>query len=321
MYLVMCAHITFPASGGRAAFSIRRINYCRVERSWESLTNKAEIRLPRNVSDLQKDEIRTWIKRGDQVIIELGYNGQYNREFEGYVTEVGSDFPIVIQCEDEMYKLKQGTINVSMEDATLKSLLQRYVNGYEIVADDVKVGTILKENTTPALLLEELKEKGIYSYFQNGTLYSGITAPDPPRGEVSYQLETNIRPDTNNLVYQLAESILVQINASSKDAFGDPISVSVGDAGGEYKRMTFLGVESEAALRIWANKELNRLKVDGYKGSFETYGIPYVDHGYIAHIESYQYPDRNGSFYVKGVITTFGVDGYKRKVTLDRKAA
>jgi len=321
MYLTMCAHITFPARGGREEFSIRRINYGRVESSWEILTDTAELRLPRSVSAFDKQKVSEWIQRGDAVIVRWGYNGNLQEEFRGYVSEVGSDFPIVIKCEDEMYKLKQGTINVSVQNATLASVLKQYINGYTIVAADVKIGDWVKENTTRALMLEELKDEfGIYSFFKDGVLYSGITHPQPTT-TVNYQLETNVRPDSNNLVYQLAENMLVQINASAKDAYGDALNVSVGDSGGEYLRKTFYGSDlDEDALRVLANRELNRVKVDGYKGSIETYGIPYARHGDIAKISSYLYPERDGSYYIKSVTSTFSVDGIKRKLNLESRA-
>lgn len=318
----MTVNIEFPASNSRPGFNIRRVNYVRVKRSRETLTDTAEIRLPRNTSELIRQQLKNWLIRGDKVIIQLGYDGELFKEFEGYIATVSSDFPVVIHCEDEMMKLKQGVINVSTRQTNLASLLKLYIPEYKIEAPTIEIGAIRMEQTTRALLLESLKDRyGILSYFQNGVLISGLEFPTPPKGRVNYQLESNVRPDSNSLVYQLAENMLVQINAGSIDQLGNSLDVTVGDPDGELIRRTFFGISNQEALKAIANRILEQTKVDGYKGGFQTYGEPFVDHGYIATISSYKYPERDGSYYVKEVDTVFTVDGMKRTVIIDKVVA
>lgn len=47
------------------------------------------------------------VKRGDAVKVWLGYDDRNELAFAGYVKEVGFKTPVVLECEDEMFKLKQ----------------------------------------------------------------------------------------------------------------------------------------------------------------------------------------------------------------------
>lgn len=47
------------------------------------------------------------VQRGDAVKVWLGYNDDLQLAFMGYVRDVGFKTPVVITCENEMFKLKQ----------------------------------------------------------------------------------------------------------------------------------------------------------------------------------------------------------------------
>jgi hypothetical protein len=67
--------------------------------------------------------------RGDRVIIETGYDGNLKEVFRGYIVRVGLDTPLVIDCEDQMFGLKQmrfsynsGTGKIALSDLIKKML-------------------------------------------------------------------------------------------------------------------------------------------------------------------------------------------------------
>ena len=102
-----------------------------VERSWQTLTNTAKITLPRKIGRLQGD-ITKLIKAGDRVTIKTGYDITLTTEFVGYVREITATVPVVIHCEDAMWKLKQTpsidkTKTNAWRNLTLGVLAQRLV--------------------------------------------------------------------------------------------------------------------------------------------------------------------------------------------------
>ncbi len=86
-----------------------------IERTSEKITDTAKIVLPREFSrakrnnkevSLANTNILEYISVGDIVEISAGYNDKFSIEFKGYISRIGANIPLVIECEDEMYKLK-----------------------------------------------------------------------------------------------------------------------------------------------------------------------------------------------------------------------
>ncbi len=72
-------------------------------------------------------------------------------------------------------------------------------------------------------------------------------------------------------------------------------------------------------------KECKRIyescKVDGFDGKFTTLGLIPLQHGQKIQLQSSLYPDRNGTYYVDGVIESFDKEGgYKQEVELGKNA-
>lgn len=77
---VMTGEVRFPANDERRGFIVRRFSEVKIETSWKSLTDTAEITLPRNVKGFKVSEL---LKEGDAVEILLGYDGNLKPEFSG----------------------------------------------------------------------------------------------------------------------------------------------------------------------------------------------------------------------------------------------
>ena len=91
-----------------------------VKTSCRSLGDKADIVIPRKMREYikgkpltnffssQRDEIGDFIKRGDEVTIQLGYEGYKLREiFKGYITHIEWGIQLTIKCEDKIFLLKK----------------------------------------------------------------------------------------------------------------------------------------------------------------------------------------------------------------------
>ena len=297
-----------------------RISSVKIESSWDMLTDTAEVVIPRALyfgNKILKDNIKV----GYTIIIELGYNGILNEEFRGYITKITTDAPIILKCEDNMWKLKQIPVNHIYKSINLQELLNDIIpRQYNIDSADIMLGNIIAENTTVAGVLQMLKDDySIYSYFKGNTLVSGKIYTDDDDLNVVYGFEKNII--SHNLKYVNSEDIKIKVTAECIKNDGEKITVTVGDDDGIENKLIYSGIENEADLKVLAEQDLERLKIDGYEGDITTFGVPYVQHGYTAYLESKQYPERAGNYYVDAVNTEFSINGFRRTVKIGKQAS
>ncbi|MEA2040941.1 MAG: hypothetical protein U9N85_00120, partial [Bacteroidota bacterium] len=72
--------------------------------SLKNLTDICTLKVPRKLKYEQKD-ITHYIKRNNEITIKLGYDNQLETVFKGYIKTVSTGMPIIIQCENEAWKL------------------------------------------------------------------------------------------------------------------------------------------------------------------------------------------------------------------------
>ena len=90
---------------------------------------------------------------------------------------------------------------------------------------------------------------------------------------------------------------------------------------GERRTLHFLNITSEKELFEKGVEELQKYYYTGFKGKFETFGIPFVKQGDNVFIKDPVLPERNGKYKVKGVEYTGGVNGHRQSIILDYKIA
>ena len=320
--LAMTCLISFAENPRREAFELRQISKCSITTGWEDLTDMATLEIPRNIQwpkdpNGKSTTLKHWIRRGDQVEIQLGYDGNLRQEFIGYVSDVEADIPVKIHLQDLMWKLKQVQAAYSSRNAHLPTMMAEIIPddlGITVDAADASIGAFrTTKGETVAQVLSRLKDAGIYSYFKGSTLVVGQIYLDD-QGTVNYGFQDNIIK--NNLKYQVADDVLIRVVATSTLTNGQKIEVEVGDEDGDVQKLSYFNIEDEATLRELALSDLARLRVDGYEGSLSTFGRPYVQHGYVASLNDNEYPDRAGDYYIDRVKTTWSSGGFRRKVTL-----
>lgn len=295
---------------------LHQVESVKIESSWELLTDRAEIVLPRSIKFARK--LDEYFLKGDKVEIYLGYNGELNKEFEGYITKISVDTPITVECEDRMYELKKIKVN-KIFIGNLQKLISEIVP-QNIVSDvaDIELGGMVLQNTTVAKVMQELKDKfKIYSYFQNSKLIVGKIYTDDKK-EVNYEIEKNVIK--NGLNFKNKEDIEIMVVAKSYMPNGKVMEVKYGDEGAPETEMVFYNINNEKKLKELAIKDYERIKIDGFEGEIETFGVPYVEHGYIANIKSTMYSERNGRYFIDAVNTSFSSNGFRRNIKLGRRA-
>jgi hypothetical protein len=88
---------------------------------------------------------------------------------------------------------------------------------------------------------------------------------------------------------------------------------------GERKTFHFLEAKTTADLISLAKASLQKYYYTGFKGSFTTFGTPSVDFGDNAIIINDILPEQNGTYKIKAVNISGGVNGFRQKIELDYK--
>ncbi len=302
-------------------FKFKAIAGCEIESSWDQLTDSATITLPRRLSwkgkniILGKDPV---LKKGDSVEINLGYNDQNDKVFSGYVTAVSATIPAEIKCQDAMWLLKSSTITKTYKSVTLKQLLQDLLlNRIPFEAPDVNLGPLRINKATPAQVLEKLRSMYlIKSFFRDGTLYSGLAYW--PSLSKTHKLRFDTHIVESNLEYVKKEDVKIKLKIIVVNKQNEKKEYEFGDAEGEQRTLHLYDIKEDQVQHIGA-EEIERLRYDGYRGDITTFGKPFVQHGDVVDLFDPFFPDRSGSYLVKKVNPSYGMDGYRQILELDNR--
>ena len=88
---------------------------------------------------------------------------------------------------------------------------------------------------------------------------------------------------------------------------------------GERRTFHFLEAKSTDDLIKLAKASLEKYYYTGFKGTFTTFGTPSVDFGDNAEIINTLLPEQNGTYKIKAVDISGGVNGFRQKIELDYK--
>lgn len=314
------AHITIE--GETKVLELRSLVDLETKQSWRNLTNTAKLKLPRKL--YFQDGVSSLISRGNKITIRIGY-GDRNSErlverFTGYIAYVGNEVPLVVDCEDDMFMLKQNAVNPkSWKQTTLKEVLE-----YCGINDFVALGSynlgkfnITTNQSSVAKVLEELsKVYGIRSFYRKGKLHCGNPYSASQGKAIIFQIGNNI--EKSDLQYRRKEEVLLKVTAISNQKDGSKLEVEVGDNDGEHRTLNFYNLQ-KTDLEQQANQLLDSLKYDGYRGSFTAWGEPVVNEGDVVELYDNEYPERDGKFWVDTVTITAGSGGIRQKIELGAK--
>jgi hypothetical protein len=289
-----------------------------VESGWDKLTDTATIELPRRLKF--KDKIiaageNGLFQRGNPVNIQLGYDGRNKTVFQGYIRGIYPGIPVRFECEDELWQLKQNKIEKDLggKSITLNELLQT-VSPMPFQCVKAELGEFNPKGQTVAKALHDLK---MPCFVREGKLYVGLTFwPELQQTHV-FSFGNNII--SSDLEFRHKEDISFSVEAVSLLPDNTQITEMVGDDEGERRTLHFYNLKSKEELKRRAEEELAKYKFTGYRGSFETFGEPFVRHGDKVLIKDSLFGHEEGHYLVKKVNTEWGTGGYRQKIELDRK--
>lgn len=318
MFVLAC-NITIGAT------QYRQVHEVKIEQDFSQLTHEATIELPR-ISQVLADQI----KPGDSVTVNLAYEGVYEgTEFTGYVRQVSPKIPVVVECENATYLMKRVNIVKAWKNTTLKEVLNYLVsetNKAEIgkpitlktkSVPDINFETFRISNVSAARAIQDIKDRyGLKAYFRDHELYVGFAYLDDA-GDVGYNLGLNVIED--KLTFRTADQVRLRVKATSIQKDNKHIDVEVGDPEGELRSLVFYNISDKVTLQALAKEEIQKYKYDGFEGSLKSFLIPFATFGMTAKIFSPNYAEKDGSYHIDKVKTSFGVDGARRDVTIGIK--
>ncbi|CAA0144728.1 conserved hypothetical protein [Tenacibaculum maritimum] len=304
-----------------------------IENTTENFSDTATISLPRefknaregrsNLSLAQRNLLEI-IKPGDAIKIEAGYDDNLVKEFEGYIDEIGADIPLVIKCEDEMYKLKKKPkINKTFSSVNLETLIKFIAPEYTVKALNMPLGKFMIENATPYKVIEELKQQyGVRCYFKDEILVAGLAIDFEPQTSHEFVFGRNIR-NSSTLKYVTKEQrkrfykgISLQKGTSKK------IVYEYGDETGDHRTLHLPLNLSLKEVKEWVHKIHDDNVFEGYQGNIDSWATPLTRAGDSAKIIDPNYPDkhRDMTLFIEGVkIFINDSVGYKRENKLSFK--
>lgn len=304
---------------GAKSWRLEKVTEVEITRDTEKLTDECRLTLPKKIKWDGAAEIP--VQRGDVVKVWLGYDGDLQLAFVGYVRDVGFKTPVVITCEDEMFKLKQiEAKKKAYKSVNLETLLKEQGLNYPLrVMGEQNLGQYRVTADTVASLLGHLQENGVRSFFRyedgNPVLYCGVLFERDSRPSQVFATGVNIIDD-QSLEQQKAENMRLRIKAVSLMPNNKKIRVEVGDADGEHRTLHTYN-KQEAELKAWAQQEIKRLKRDGLTGSFKTFGYRLVDK--LDAIGIKIDGEKKGVYQVKKNIIKYGTGGFRQEITLDQR--
>lgn len=302
---------------GEKEWVIEHISEVEIVRDMESLTDTCKIMLPKRMKWNNHDEIP--LRQGDKVEVSLGYDDRLELAFVGYIRQVGFKPPILIECEDEMYRLKMmPTKKLAYRSVTIEQLLKDQGLSYDIrVLGEQSLGQYRIKNDTIASLLGELKEQGIKAFFRyeegKPILYAGVLfEQDGISPTQVFSSGVNIIDDSS-LKQEKAEVMRIKVKAISIMPNNKKIKLELGDKDGELRTIHTYNKE-KAELKAWAEQEIKRLKRDGLSGSFTTFGYKLIDKMEVIGLKIEG--KRQGLYLVKKNTIKYGSSGYRQEIEL-----
>jgi hypothetical protein len=328
--LVPITEITITAEDGSRKWQFDAVANGLIVEDTATLTDTCMIELPKKTvwqgatpSETEPVGLgeKPLIKRGDKILVRLGFDGELKERFSGYIRSVGTKNPMKIECEDGMFLLKLAPLKKEgFKSITLDKLMEKLLAStnikYKLIDKDIQLGSYRITQPTVASELNELKkELGLMAFFRNYDgeqyLYVGLTYPFDSVTKHGFFYGNNLIEES--FEYKRKEDLKVKVKAVSTSKDNKKIEIEVGDKDGEQVDVKIFGLDKKA-LQKFAEDTLANAKYEGLRGSFKTLGEPLINKTDKAYIET---EDGNkGTYLAKKVEVLFGFGGFFQNVEL-----
>lgn len=293
-----------------------------ITRDIDTLTDTCVLQLPKKIK--WQDEAGNPLKRGDEVTVWIGYDGELQFAFRGFITTIGLKTPITINCEDYMFKLKsQEAQKKAYKSATLEQILKDQNLGIKYkVFGEQNIGQYRVTADTVSALLGHLKDHGGVRSFvrienDEPILYVGVLFERDKTHKQVFATGLNLIDDSQ-LKVQNAADVKIKVKAVSLMPNNKKVRVEVGDTDGETRTLHTYN-KKEKELKAWAEQELKRLKRDGLTGSFTTFGAELVDK--LDNLGVKIDGERKGIYQTQKNVIKYSPGGFRQEITIGARVA
>ncbi|MGB1294860.1 MAG: hypothetical protein ACPG6V_05220 [Flavobacteriales bacterium] len=312
---------------GQVVFdSVHSIN---ITQDVKKLSDKAIVKIPRaytkaNINgaeeNLKDKNVTDFISVKDSVKIWLGYNDELELEFSGFVSKIGADYPLIIECEDRMFLLKQSNFIKVFKSCKLSELVSFIAPTVKLnIEADFSLGKFEINNQSAFRILERLKKDyGIHSYFKDDVLNVGFAISLKPLDTHKLILNRNVRSIASNLKFVKKEDLQLLVRYISRQKNGETFTGEFGDNSGSIKEIRIPNIDQQE-LDSLAEADYKSSSFDGFQGVIPTFGLPKTSAGDAVEIIDTRHSERSGIYFIDGVKITFDSSGFKRKNHLGLK--
>lgn len=311
-------YIQFKNNEGKR-FQLALMAECEIISSVDNLADTATIVLPEAVMN-EPLNFENKIARGTEVLIQLGYDGNLEDEFVGYIQDItNNDSSLKILCEDALFLFRVGVPDVELKPTSLTKIAQYLIDNinssFTLNCDyDVNYEKFTIHQATGYDVLKKIQDEtkaNIYFDTKNKVLH--IHPPYVEKGgEVFYSMQKNI--ENSSLEFKNKLDTKVEVTIESTDINGNVNQVVSGTTGGD-KVTIKVGSMDTASMKKIADNEVLKQSAAGYEGSFDTWLIPFCKPTFSARIKDEDYPEKTAYYYVKSVTTTLSEAGGVRTIT------
>ena len=313
-----------------AGTEFNQITSAKIERNRQDIHNAGTIIMPAK-SGGEARKLEEIIAQGAPITVRLGYRQTgLQTELEGYVSKVSPEVPYKIEVEDSAYMLRRTRLNRTWGSSVKLTEIVRYIvdqtnsqtqAGIRAVdtLPEISLSSFRLSNATAYQALQKIREAyGLSAYFRGNSLYVGLAYTETP-GEVDYEFGRNIID--NKLSYKREDEQQLQVQAVGILPDGSQVKPDpVGDPAGARRTVYSYTLTNATDLQNFAREEMQRMRYEGYEGTFRSFLAPFCDHGYTVNLNDNRYPARSGAYLCKGVKVTYDSRQFGRRVVeLDRK--
>lgn len=296
-----------------------------INKSVDLLAQSAVILLP-GVAYNQSLDHEKYIKPGDTVLIQLGYDDELITEFEGYLQRIDTDDDsLTINCEDSIYLTRKEIAPKEFINCKVKDVASYCAKalGFEL---DCTIESeshyfdkfTISPNDTVFNVLSKLKEATKGQIYITGNNKLNVHPPYSQKGgNVVYDFAINI--ESSDLKYRNESDRLILVVVNGVGVDGKKIKAMAGKAGGDVDKIEVKFPISKEALQKFAENQLKYKSYTGYEGNITTWLIPYVEPTWSARIIDKDYEYKEGVYYVTAVTTHFSESGGIRTVELGKR--
>lgn len=319
----LSCNISFVYKNGSRVAQIPFCTNVEIVSSINNFTDTARITLPRKITT-EGDYLHNQVKKGDRVVIQLGYDANLKTVFTGYVRSVEKNTPVVYNCENEAYKLKQIKLSKQVfPKLSIGDFCKKYVKGYRLDIADFSLGEVrINDDVTLASVFDYFINNYPVRFFFREQMLIGVLpgAMALKSGNVkTIPLVSGFNIIDDKTTYELAEDVNLQIIAKcilkNNTKLESKRPASVADA--EIRTFYCPTATSQKELDDYAEKMLLEYKVDRITGEITTFGAPFVRKLDIVKYYNPEYPEKNKKkFVVEEVNYAFGQSGYRQKIKL-----